>query len=117
MLQLHPKSENLSEMVKDIVSKLEQGFDDLPSRMITSPTLGTTWKKEALDTTLNEIPRIPIAGTETGITPGFGQYIYQTRDTIDPRKTVIHILTNSTHFTYRSYHKSTDGWTASETAH
>lgn len=39
---LHPKSENLSPLVSDIVKKLEDSFDGLSARMKSSPS------KEAL---------------------------------------------------------------------
>lgn len=87
-VQLHPKSENLSEMVRDIVSKLEINFEDISRRMETTPGPGTTWKSIALASTLGEIPRIPIAGTETGAIPGFGTHIYAMPATIDFSKTV-----------------------------
>lgn len=75
-------------MVKDIVEKLEQNFDNLPERMATTPSPGTKWKKEALLNTLREIPRIPIAGTETGVIRGLGEHIYQSPNFIDRTKTV-----------------------------
>ena len=86
--QLHPKSENLSEMVRGIVSRLEMNFEDVAARMKTTPGLGTTWRDDALSNTLSEIPRIPMAGTETGVIPGFGTHIYAPAGTIDFSKTV-----------------------------
>ena len=87
-IKLHPKSENLSEMVRDIVKKLEDSFDGLPERMRSTPGPGSLWKKQALDMTLAEIPRVPIAGTETGDFVGYGQYIYQPPEAINRRQTV-----------------------------
>lgn len=87
-LQLHPKSENLSEMVKDIVAQLEANFGDVSERMTTSPGIGSLWKSEALAKTLDEIPRIPICNQETGITPGFGKHLYVPSESIDLSKTV-----------------------------
>lgn len=75
--KLNPRSENLSEMVQDIVSKLEADFDDIKDTMKKSQGIGTTWKKEALDKTLTEIPRIANTGMETGVNPGFSTTIYK----------------------------------------
>jgi hypothetical protein len=75
--KLNPRSENLSDMVRDIVSKLEADFDDIKDTMQSSNGIGTTWKKEALDKTLNEIPRIANTGMETGVNPGFSTTIYK----------------------------------------
>ena len=77
-------------MVRDIVYKLEVSFDGLHGRMKASPSAGAEWKKVALSQTLKEIPRIPIAGTESGAEPGFSKYIYQQAGTIDKRTTVIY---------------------------
>ena len=74
--KLQPKSENLSEMVRDIVFELERNFDDISIRMHASPSVGTTWQKEALSTTLGEIPRLPFMGTECGPYTGYGEHIY-----------------------------------------
>lgn len=87
-LQLHPKSENLSDMVRDIVLGLEHRFDSVAEKMATTPGLGTSWKDAALSSTLGEIPRIPISGTETGQTIGFGKFIYESPKNIDMAKTV-----------------------------
>jgi hypothetical protein len=75
--KLNPRSENLSEMVRDIVSKLEADFDNIDTAMKSSNGIGTTWKKEALDKTLSEIPRIANTGMETGVNPGFSTTIYK----------------------------------------
>ena len=73
---VHPKSSNLSDMVSPIVAKLECTFDDMDKRMMTSPSPGSTWKGEAFDITVKELPKIPLAGTETGTYTGFGEQIY-----------------------------------------
>jgi hypothetical protein len=75
--KINPRSENLSEMVRDIVSKLEADFDDINDTMKISQGIGTAWKKEALDKTLSEIPRIANTGMETGVNPGFSTTIYK----------------------------------------
>jgi hypothetical protein len=86
--KLHPKSANLSEMVRDIVHGLEERFDGIASMMATTPGVGSEWKSSALSTTLGEIPRIPIAGTETGTTSGFGEHLYTPAASFDMSKTV-----------------------------
>jgi len=86
--KLHPKSQNLSEMVRDVVSGLEEKFDDLDERMLTVPGLGTEWKTASLESTIREIPQIPLAGTETGLTKGFAEYIYCESGSFDPSQTV-----------------------------
>ena len=63
-------------MVRGVVAGLETRFEGLDTKMATSPGLGTLWKTLALDHTIQEIPRIPFAGTETGATTGFGDKIY-----------------------------------------
>lgn len=73
---VHPKSVNLSEMVSPIVANLEGMFDDIGQRMKTDPSPGTTWKGEALTSTITELPKIPLMGTETGKFTGFGEKIY-----------------------------------------
>ena len=73
---VHPKSVNLSDMVSPIVAKLEGTFDDIGVRMSTDPGPGTTWKDEALQSTVAELPRIPLMGTETGKYTGLGESIY-----------------------------------------
>lgn len=73
---VHPKSVNLSDMVSPIVAKLEVTFDDIGQRMSTDPGPGTTWKGEALKSTIIELPKIPLMGTETGKYTGFGENIY-----------------------------------------
>jgi len=74
--KLQPKSENLSEMVRDIVAELERNFDGISQRMHASPSLGATWQREALSTTISEIPRLPMMGTECGPYTGYGEHIY-----------------------------------------
>ena len=75
--KLNPRSENLSEMVRDIVSNLEKNFDDFDDTMKSSNSIGTAWKKAAMDKTLGEIPRIANTGMETGVNPGFSTTIYR----------------------------------------
>ena len=74
--KIHPKSENLSDMVSDIVAGLERAFEGVDERMACSPSPGTTWKGEALTKTLNEVPKIPSMGTESGPFVGLGKDIY-----------------------------------------
>ena len=81
--KLQPKSENLSEMVRDIVAELERNFDDIAIRMHTSPSVGTTWQREALSTTMSEIPRLPYMGTECGPFTGYGEHLYTTSDDLE----------------------------------
>jgi hypothetical protein len=73
---LHPKSDQLGEMVRDIVKKLENNFDAIESKFTSSCSLGNTWKSEALEKTLSEIPRLSLTGTETGIFSGYGSMLY-----------------------------------------
>lgn len=73
---VHPKSGNLSDMVSPIVAKLEVAFDDIGQHMKTDPSPGTTWKGEALSSTITELPKIPLMGTETGKYTGLGEKIY-----------------------------------------
>jgi hypothetical protein len=75
-------------MVRGIVSGLEQRFEGVDEKMATTPSAGTEWKGLALAATLSEIPRIPIAGTETGISTGFGDKIYAKSAEIDVSQTV-----------------------------
>ena len=77
---VHPKSENLSDMVSGIVKTLEDKFDDVHTRMMTSPSPGQTWKGDALANTVRELPKIPMAGTETGKITGLGSSIYTSLD-------------------------------------
>jgi hypothetical protein len=87
--KLHPRSENLSDMVKGVVADLESRFEGLDAKMCTIPSLGTEWKSIALGATKSEIPRIPKAGTETGVTTGFGDTIYVSPQDFDMSQTVI----------------------------
>eukprot|EP01041_Mallomonas_annulata_P002371 gene2371-4603_t len=74
--KLHPKSENLTDMVRDVVTDLESNFETISDRMQTSIHFGHSWKSDALATTLNEIPRVPLSGSEVGLPTGFGTTIY-----------------------------------------
>lgn len=85
--KLHPRSENLSDMVSDIVARLESDFDNVSSTIKLSHGL-STWKADALSCTLKEIPRIPIAGTELGPSPGFSTTIYAPTEELSLTKTV-----------------------------
>ncbi len=80
-------------MVRDIVAKLEVRFDDIDKTLASRPFLDNAWKSEALASTMKEIPRIPIAGTETGLFSGFGSTIYVAEGEFDMSKTVGHINT------------------------
>mmetsp|Transcript_10906 Transcript_10906/g.16621 ORF Transcript_10906/g.16621 Transcript_10906/m.16621 type:complete len:700 (+) Transcript_10906:130-2229(+) len=73
---LYPRSENLSPMVQDIVGGLEKRFDEIGGTIKISHESANTWKTDALQMTLSEVPRIPVAGVETGVSPGFSQTIY-----------------------------------------
>jgi hypothetical protein len=77
---VHPKSENLSDMVSGIVSGLERQFNGIDQNMMTNPSPGKTWKSDALDTTITELPKICPAGTETGKFNGLGKNIYSETD-------------------------------------
>lgn len=81
-VKLHPKSKDLSEKVRDIVKTLEVNFDGLAERIKSSPSPGTTWKQNALQMTLSEIPKIPLCGFETGDYQGFGNMIYERPEAI-----------------------------------
>ena len=87
--KVHPKSENLSDMVSHIVLGLEKKFNNVRTKMATSPSPGNTWKGNALSTTLGELPKISMAGTETGVITGFGESLYsdQTADTLKQTST------------------------------
>jgi hypothetical protein len=78
--KIHPKSKNLSDLVSHIVAGLEVKFDGIDSRMHTSPGAGTVWKSNALTSTLTELPKLPLMGTETGFATGFGKQIYAKAD-------------------------------------
>ena len=62
-------------MVSPIVAKLEVAFDDIGQHMKADPSPGTTWKGEALSSTIAELPKIPLC-TETGNYTGLGEKIY-----------------------------------------
>lgn len=74
--KLNPRSENLTPMVSGIVGGLEKNFDDISQRMLCSTSVGSAWKAASLEATIREIPKIPLAGTETGLHFGFGDDIY-----------------------------------------
>ena len=75
-------------MVRNIVAGLEKRFEGIESKMMSSPSLGNSWKIEALSNTLNEIPRIPITGNESGSHKGYGSHIYVVPEDFDLSKTV-----------------------------
>ena len=75
-------------MVRDIVQKLEGDFDDISKKMTTAPFFDGTWKTEALENTIREIPRIPISGCETGVFNGLGTHLYVSEDNFAMTKTV-----------------------------
>lgn len=74
--KVHPRSDNLSDLVKDIVHTLEDKFDTIPDRLKLDITAHSPWKETALQSTLSELPKIPITGTEVGLKPGFSDSIY-----------------------------------------
>ncbi len=86
---VHPKSENLSDMVSGIVCKLEQTFDGVNERMHTSPSPGKTWRGDALGTTISELPKISLSGAETGKVTGLGASIYSAMDAAATRASQI----------------------------
>ena len=94
--KLNPKSANLSDMVQHIVKNLEDKFDGIKQEMTCTPGMGTEWKNEAVNMTLNEIPRIPLSGNETGPTVGFGDTLeYEPNGMIDLSATLPKNLTNN----------------------
>ena len=88
--KLNPKSENLSDMVSGIVGSLEKKFDNIKDKMRSTSGVGTEWKEISLTNTISEIPRIPIAGTETGGFNGYASKIYADLDDpgFDPSQTL-----------------------------
>jgi hypothetical protein len=82
--KVHPRSENLSAMVQGIVSSLEQNFDTIGSTIRLPPVQASTWKTDALNRTLNEIPKIELTGVETGVLAGFSKDIYVSQGTKVP---------------------------------
>jgi hypothetical protein len=78
--KVHPRSEELPENVSGIVRGLEDRFDNIASSMHISPSFDSTWKKTSLDTTIRELPKIPLSGTETGLVTGFAEQLYVTMD-------------------------------------
>lgn len=89
--KLNPKSENLSDMVSGVVGNLEDTFDDLSQTMHAKPSLGLEWRETSLDTTKEEVPQIPLCGTETGDHRGLGSTIYieeNAMEGFDPSKTL-----------------------------
>ena len=75
-------------MVRSIVLKLEENFNDIDKKMQTVPYFDGTWKTLALENTIREIPRIPISGVETGVFSGLGTHLYVNKDEFDMSKTV-----------------------------
>lgn len=79
----------MSEMVRDIVHGLENRFTGINELLSTTASLGTTWKDDALQTTLRELPKISLTGTESGPFRGFGSSIYtSSREENDRRQEV-----------------------------
>lgn len=73
----NPRSENLSVMVSPIVSSLEKYFDTIDQRFSCKPNLNSVvWKQDAFRATLDELPKIAYAGTETGPQRGYGAHMY-----------------------------------------
>jgi len=75
---LNPRSENLGESVRFIVKGLEDNFDDYADTHSTTRYLEPSWKSESLSRTRSELPCIPLAGTESGPSKGFGDSLYIT---------------------------------------
>ena len=94
--KVNPKSENLSDMVKDIVATLESKFDTFKADTLGHTGLGKDWKSEAFERTLGEIPRIPISGAESGKFTGFGESIYKESKDIDFAASLPSNLVNGT---------------------
>jgi hypothetical protein len=86
--KLHPKSENLSSMVKDIVQQMEQSFADIDKKLACTPFLDGAWKTVSLENTIRDIPRIPISGMETGVFAGLGSQLYVPQEDFNMTKTV-----------------------------
>lgn len=85
--KVHPKSENLSPMVRDIVGKLESNFDTI-GETLKLPQDSSSWKMEALNKTVSEIPKIELTGVETGIISGFCKDIYVPKENSPLARTV-----------------------------
>lgn len=89
--KLNPRSENLTEMVSGIVGGLESNFDNIADKLKNTTGPGISWKETSLASTLKELPKIPVAGTETGLNFGFGEHLY----TSDPSSTLAKTVTQS----------------------
>lgn len=74
--KLYPKSENLTDMVSGIVKNLENNFEHISEKLLSSTSAGTEWKSESLSATIKEIPKITVSGTEIGSYFGLGEKIY-----------------------------------------
>ena len=79
-------------MVRGIVKNLEDCFDGMKSevysRIAKGPGLEPSWKTDSLNSTLRELPKIPITGLETGSYSGFGKHLYVNPEDLDYSKTV-----------------------------
>ncbi len=74
--KLNPRSQNLTPMVSGIVKGLETNFDTIADKLACTTSAGTAWKSESLAMTVKELPKIPVAGTETGQYFGLGEQLY-----------------------------------------
>ncbi len=81
----------MTDLVNNIVGNLEKKFDNIKDKFNSTANLGLTWKNDALNMTISEIPRIPLSGTERGLPRGFSDNIYAQADEIDKSKTVINL--------------------------
>jgi hypothetical protein len=66
----------LSPLVSGLVAELERTFDSISNKLSATATLESSWKENAFRTTLSELPKLSIVGTESGDYHGLGQYIY-----------------------------------------
>jgi len=71
-----------------IVSSLEKDFDSWSKDHSSDPFLNSTWKAEANEQTMCEIPPIALTGLETGHFSGYGERMYMTRKDFDAAETL-----------------------------
>lgn len=80
--RLNPRSQDLSEKVSGIVADLEKGFDAY-SKTHTSASYLEPTRRQAMDKTVSELPRIAITGQEAGPHQGFGESLYVSQRDFD----------------------------------